>query len=422
MTDVNYLIIILPNYYSSASNGHVAALRIYKTLCACIKEPRVLAVSGAESRSTVELYRQIFNSHFHLEDSEFIKSVMRRSFSILCPDDIEGSRSMVVRNAIRNPACRQIHVIGFAPLGIFAPQGSFNEYFCQYDERFRLAFFDDWIAPVSLRDSMGLISIYQEPAAAALDTLCELNAMTDVAIYCGKGLYRLSSRHQNQLKRLIGATHRANHSIHLITRDKPIAKEDLYRMLARCLVLICLDPFSNIEREAASLGCTVWKPNCPAPGKIPGIQYGDLNTEATIAELNMEREGVLKRKSYRSQTLRTYSRILDRASRTKLDIYIKAIEACMRPGATSLTSFGLAKRTIIPFTSEIVPALKAHTARYMHFIHPIPGSSKDYDYPAANNSISLESALNLLMGTPKTEDELLYAKGLESINPEGRVF
>jgi hypothetical protein len=407
------LIIILPNFHNSASNGHLTALNIYESVCARLKGLDVFTVSGSESPHSVAFYKQRFGGRYFLEDSDFICKHMQKPYSLICPDDIEGSRSQLAIKSLGNHNCKRIHIIGYAPLGAFAPMGLLKRYFGLYDERFRLTFFDDWIAPAMLKKSTDLISIYQEPQGLPINWICALNGAADIAIYCGKGVYRLSYQHQQQFNELVKFANRANRAIHLITRKHPASKKSLYGLLSRCALLICLDPFSNIEREAIAIGCAVWKPNCPGPGKIPGIQYGDLDLNWTCAALNGSTSQIAQLKRFRIVTSKAYSDLLLKASKTKLLIYAKAIESTLRDGDLPLSSSRLADRTIIHFKHIITDQLMIHAKLYRKFLHPIPGSASDFSYPLANDSMQLESAINLLAGQPECSEEISYAEGLD---------
>ena len=405
------LIIVLPNYYNPASNGHVVALNTCKTLCAKIRGHRLIATSGSESSQTVDVYRNILGDQYCSEGSELIAEATRHPYSLMCPDDIEGSRSQVSVASLANPNCRRIYVTGFAPLGVFSPGSSLDHYFQTYDDRFRLSFFSQWIPPADLVKSKELIDVYQETTLPA-DASYEPNAMADIAIYCGKGVYSLSERHQLLFRNLERTAKLANRSIHLITREHPATKEGLYKVLSSCLLLICLDPFSHIEREATSLGCAVWKPNCPVPGRLPGIFYGDFNLESMIKKFHGESGEIIKAKKDLSIAALEYSTILHRSAKTKQRIYVNSIQKSLDERMHLPHESCLARKVIIEFSQELIASLKSHARSYAKFLHPIPRSPDEFNYPVMNNSLTLESALSLLRGAPMTDEELNYKSGL----------
>ena len=333
----------------------------------------------------------------------------------MCPDDMEGSRSQISIASLANPNCKWIYVIGYAPFGVFASAASFDRYFQSYDSRFRLSFFSDWIAPADLVNSKDLIDIYQE-TPLPIDASYEPNSMADIAIYCGKGVYKLSRSNQLLFQNLVSAARLANSSIHLITRESPQTKESLYEVLSRCLLLICLDPFSHIEREAASLGCAVWKPNCPSPGRLPGIFYGDFNLESIIKRIHGESSEIIKGKKSLSITALQYSRLLRNSAEAKLRIYVSSIQAALDGRMRLPQGSSLARKVIIDFSSELIAPLKRHARGYAKFLHPIPSAPDEFNYPAMNNSLTLGSALNLLAGEPKTDEELNYKIGLIDVD------
>jgi hypothetical protein len=333
----------------------------------------------------------------------------------MCPDDIEGSRSKIAIASLANPNCKRIYVTGYAPFGAFAPTGSLDRYFQLYDRRFRLSFFSDWVAPADLVNSTDLICIYQETALPA-DASYEPNSMSNIAIYCGKGVYKLSRHHQLLFKSLVSAARLVNSSIHVITREHPQTKEGLYDILSRCVLLICLDPFSHIEREATSLGCEVWKPNCPAPGRLTGVSYVDLNLESVIKKIHGESSEIINAKKALSLATLEYSRLLHCSAKTKLRIYVSSIQAALDERMYLPSKSGLARKTITDFSPELIAPLKCHARSYAKFLHPIPGGPDDFNYPLMNNSLTLESVLNLLEGKPKSCQEIEYAAGLSDFD------
>jgi hypothetical protein len=77
---------------------------------------------------------------------------------------------------------------------------------------------------------------------------------------------------------------------------------------------------------------------------------------------------------------------------------------------------GLARKTITDFSPELIAPLKCHARSYAKFLHPIPGGPDDFNYPLMNNSLTLESVLNLLEGKPKSCQEIEYAAGLSDFD------
>ena len=407
---IESLVVILPNFYNPASNGHVIALRIYKALHKRLKAATVVAISGTESDSSVAFYKSEFGEDYLSEDSGRCASLMQSPFALLCPDDIQGARSRFLLEAVQSSQCRQIHVIAFAPPGIFAPGRSLDKYFNDYDERFRIAFFANWIAPPAAAGGK-LFCLYQEPAMEAMDGSLELSSSCDMAIYAGKGLYNLRPQQRCQFSKALEVFRANNKEIHLITRTSPPVKSELVSMLSRCALLVCLDPFSNIEREAVLAGCSVWKPNSPVRDALPGVHGPNLCTESISSVLRMDSGAVLERKMRISDDYREYSILLQKSSATRLSMYIKALD-CSLSGRRGGPLERLNNRLIMPFTDKLRHGMVAHAQSFLEFVYPIPHEEGDYDYPEANNRLPVESCVNLMMGAPETADELRYLLAL----------
>lgn len=413
-SDRKTLVIILPNFINFASNGHVVALSLYRSLISRLGAKRVLAVSGSESPETIDFYREEFRDSYCVEDSCALKEVLRRPFSLLCPDDIEGSRSNFADAAINNKNCTEIYVIGFAPFGIFSPGFDLDRYLHKYDSRFRLIFYDDWVAPACLSSTSQVLGIYQETAFDySLQQVRDIiQPAADICIYCGKGVYRLESDKQQVFRTLVKQAQRTNRNVHLITRDQPGSKKELFSLIARSMLMVCLDPFSHIEREALALGCMVWKPNIPLKMKVPGIHYRDLPLQEICSYMNATPESTLERKRAISATQLEYSRLLVRSSDTRLRIFTATLRQALDFGNDYKPLSAIGKKMLFRYTKELESDLRQHASIYKPYIHPVPNGVSEHNYPFANRFLSLASAINLLSGSPSNEEELAYHEGL----------
>ena len=328
-------------------------------------------------------------------------------YCLLLPDHIEGTRSTLATPLKDSPQCARVYTIAYAPSDIFAVDASAS-LISQDDNRQRIVYFDKWIMPPCLRIS-GAIDIYQEPEPSKeLISALQRNlhqsgdAPAGLAIYAGKGIYKLSD-HNKKAFRIILEFFKAKHaSIELVTRHSPPHKHALYDLIAKCGLLICLDPFSNIEREAVMLGCSVWKPNPGQPGNIPGIFYGELcesQIQAIHRQASSGKRGV-------SESYMQYSGLLKRSSTTKLAMLCKAIKhdmlvAIEQECATAENSL-LAARLIHCISDQLKTEAMQMRAIYSKCIHPMN------KIPELNNSLTLESALNLLQGEPSSTIEVEY--------------
>jgi hypothetical protein len=345
-----------------------------------------------------------------MTEEEFMKSRWLEAntpYCLLLPDHIEGTRSTLAIPLKDSPQCARIYTIAYAPSDIFAGDNS-TAFISDHDNRHRIIYFAKWIMPPHLRN-LGAIDIYQEPELSAELISARQRSLhhsegtpPELAIYAGKGNYRLSD-HNKEIFKIILESFNVNHArIELITRHSPPHKHALFDLLAKCRLLICLDPFSNIEREAVILGCSVWKPNPGQAGKIPGIYYGDLcesQLQAILSAAASDRRHV-------SERYLQYSELLRRSSITKLVMLCKAIEHDMLVAmgqlcATAKNSL-LADRLILCFSDQLKTEAMQMRDMYSKCIHPM------VKIPELNNSLPLESALNLLQGAPSSATEVEY--------------
>ena len=403
------LIIIAPNFFTKSSNGHLACSKIWQSLVKKLGEQSVQIVSGEECIQSVNYYRDTFGASY-MTEAEFKKSRWldaNTPFCLLVPDDIGGTRSTLASPFKESPQCARIYTIAYAPIDIFAEDSS-TAFIDEHDSRHRIIYFAKWIMPPRLRIS-NAIDIYQEPEPSVeLMSAMQRNLHQSgdtppaLAIYAGKGVYKLSDHNKKIFKIILESFNDKHASIELITRHSPPHKNDLYDLLAKCRLLICLDPFSNIEREAVMLGCSVWKPNPGQAENIPGIYYGEL-CESQIQDIL---RGATSGKRHASETYLQYSELLKRSSITKLAMLCKAIERDMlvatgQQCATTEKSL-LADLLILCFSDQLkIEAMQMRTM-YSTCIHSM------VKIPELNNSLPLESALNLLQGAPSSAIEVEY--------------
>lgn len=402
------LIIVAPNYFTSTSNGHLVSAKLWQALISAIGPGKAVLVSGTESVESVSLYREVFGPSYYTEDELIGSSWYRKEdgFALLLPDDTGGLRSQLVDTLRNSTRCRRVYIIAFAPLFVFAPNPALDPT-AVLDDRYRIIFFADWIMPPSIRRSPATIDIYQEPdppvelVSAYVDLAGKAGAhrRNGIAVYAGKGIYRLSETGKASFQRILEIADRKN--ILPVTRSNPSSKALLYRLLMSCKLLICLDPFSNIEREAVSLGCQVWKPNPVAAGFIPGIYYGEL-TEAQIRTIFHSPS----RSDYIRQSYHEYSGLLRASSCTKSKIFVRSIVSDMQSlFARSARSRGISRlceMTLFRMNEQMAAEIMSLRAQCLECIHPMS------IIPELNNSLGIDSIIRLLLGQEEAEDELKY--------------
>lgn len=408
----NMLLIVAPNYYTPSSNGHLVSAKIWDALIARLGASIVRIISGEESIESINFYKERFGSSYSTE-SEFIASKWMetgRSFHLLLPDDAEGTRSALVGPLKDHSCCKRIYIIAYAPMLVFAPIDR-DDFFSTYDDRHRVIFFDKWIMPRSLREAQA-IDIYQEPdpPAELLHAMqargCHFPEMPKprLAIYAGKGVYRLSSRNKETFRIVLDIFESRGAAVELITRFSPSSKQALYDLLSKCSLLVCLDPFSNIEREAVLLGCRVWKPNPGQTGHIPGIYYGEISN-SQVQRLASNPRAMSEGES---TIYHEYSKLLQQSSATRLKILTRVIERDMNgAGDTGLSRKAgslLADKLMHCLTDELKTGVLELKSAYAPYIHPMQR------IPELNNSLKLESAINLLLGVANSLDELEYER------------
>ena len=313
------LIIIAPNHFNQKSNGHMVGLNIWKRLIFELGHDNVCIISGDESIDTVNFYRDVLGSSYKTEkELKIANKILTSPYCLLLPDDLEGCKSNIVEKLRNSSQCKRIYIIVYAPLLIFS-QGEDTELFDSIDDRYRFIFFAEWLMPPGLREA-GTFDIYQEPdISLELQNAISRVSLTkkqdlNIAIYAGKGIYNLNAHNSSMFSKLIDCSISRKCKIELITRFSPSNKIRLYDLLSMSDLLVCLDPFSNIEREALVLGCRVWKPNPGQNGKIPGIYYGNLSR----FQLNEILDSSSSCKKQISDTYMQYSQILKRFSEAKM--------------------------------------------------------------------------------------------------------
>lgn len=409
------LLILAPNFFTTTSNGHLACLKIWKNIILSLGSHNVRVISGSECPASVDLYQKNFQTSYSNENDIVCKGelLLDSNYSLLLPDDTEGTRSLIVDDLKKHSLCKRIYVIAYAPLFVFSQKEEVDD-FEGFDERYRLIFFSDWIMPRSLRLANSL-NLYQEPKLPVeLEQRVPSNVKQDkvqstlkIAIYAGKGIYKLSKKNQQSFAKIVKSLKRTGGEIKLITRNNPPNKDQLYSLLAECNLLVCLDPFSNLEREALVLGCRVWKPNAGEIGQIPGIYYGEISE----GQLDCIFKADPFEKKRISETYLQYSNILERSSKTRLELFLRALAfdiesiTALNKVHTQYAS-SIAKRFIFKATEELKVEAKITKSLYAQYIHPMK------IIPEMNNSLTLESVVNLLSGKILNDMELTYSNTL----------
>ena len=405
------LVIIAPNYFNPKSNGHVVSLNIWKRFIFEFGSENILILSGDESIDTVNYYRDKLGPTYKTESEiENNRGILGHSYSLLLPDDLEGCKSNIVEILKNSSKCRRIYIIIYAPLLVFS-QGHDAELFDSIDQRYRFIFFADWIMPPELR-AAGVLDIYQEPNFS-LDLINAISRISfskkqdlNISIYAGKGIYSLNSHNKQMFSKIIDSAKNRNCKIKLITRGVPSSKSELYDLLAISDLLICLDPFSNIEREALALGCRVWKPNPGQIGSIPGIYYGNL----TNFQLNEILQPDVSCRKRISETYRDYSSLLKKSSETKIKTLMRAMrhDLCVSsPASSDCKPRDLFNdKLIIKMTPRLQSQLLDLKYKYSRCIHPMNR------VPELNSRLQIQSALRLLKGLTKNAVEREYLSAL----------
>jgi len=409
------LVVILPNYWNGSSNGHVASRRLFgELLRGCPIQRKVIFVSGNESLETVAGYRQEYGSNYYTEDELCQQGMPNDEFSILIGDDIAGTRTATFHDLVQSKRCIHIFLVAFAPPGIFDPAGS-PLLEALVDQRYLIIFFADWIVPPRLRReaTVDIIDVYQEPSPPSPLISPQIISKPSCSVYLGKGICKLSRHNASVFLDLLDAVEGSSGRMSVITRFEPAQKEDLHRVLSMSSLLICFDPFSNLDRDALFHGCRVWKPNVLERYKIPNIVYGDADPEKIkkIVFSDFELSLPNRRKIVEMQV--AYSELLAKNSELKLKLFARAVYQKMAEKCSNPTRSDLASRMILKLEPLLMHLLDFRRG-YLKFVHPI-NEVNGYSVPVLNNQLSIDSIRRIISSSPRSEEEIAYLRCIDGI-------
>ena len=227
--------------------------------------------------------------------------------------------------------------------------------------------------PPGLREA-GTFDIYQEPdISLELQNAISRVSLTkkqdlNIAIYAGKGIYNLNAHNSSMFSKLIDCSISRKCKIELITRFSPSNKIRLYDLLSMSDLLVCLDPFSNIEREAlvvefGSLILPKWKNTRYLLRNLSRFQLNEILDSSSSCKKQI------------SDTYMQYSQILKRFSEAKMKTFMRAMKYdlsdVLNVALERAPRVPLSEKLIIKMTTKLQYQILNLKYQYSKCIHPM---------------------------------------------------